>query len=279
MVQTQGEALLAGAVRHHGGVRGAMQRTWASRWLLWQWTRRDFIVQYRQSLLGLAWSVAQPLLLLALYGTVFAGVLKVKAPDGHYLLFALCGLAPWTFLSTAINRASYSLVGATTVIKQVYFPRAIVPLASTGVTTIDLAVSTCILLATELLSLGTIHPSTLALIPIYLGLLLLLAGFAVIISLIGALVRDIRFLIPLILQVGFIATPVMYPRTLVPHHYSWLYNVNPMSRIIDAIRSAVLFGRWPSAGLLGAIIGAGVVVLVLSLWYSAAVESRLPDLL
>jgi lipopolysaccharide transport system permease protein len=252
---------------------------WSTRWLLWQWTRRDFIVQYRQSLLGLAWAVVQPLLLLGLYGIIFARVLKVHATEGNYLVFALCGLSPWTFLSTALNRSSASLLGATAVIRQVYFPRAIVPLASIGMTTIDLLLSTAILLVTQLATAGTIHLSTLALVPIYLGLFLLMAGICIFVALIGALVRDVRFIIPLVIQIGFIATPIMYPRTLVPHHYAWLYNLNPIGQVINAVRSAVILGRWPSVALLGGIIGSGAVVLALGLWYADAVEDRLPDLL
>lgn len=252
---------------------------WSARWLLWQWIRRDFIVQYRQSLLGLAWSVVQPLLLLALYGVVFVKVLRVHPPQGSYLVFALCGLAPWGFVATALNRSSTSLLTSSTVIRQVYFPRVIVPLASTGVTTIDLALSTAILLIIQAVTAGQLHASTLALIPIYLGLLLLMAAVGIVVAMVAALVRDIRFVIPLLLQIGFIATPIMYPQGLVPHRYAWVYDLNPVGRIIGAVRSAVIVGHWPSAALLVSIVATGAVALGLAVCYGNAVEDRLPDLL
>lgn len=252
---------------------------WRARWLLLQWSKRDFTVQYRQSLLGVLWAVVQPLLLLALYGVIFEGVLGIRAPHGSYIVFALCGLTPWTFIASVIGRSSTSILNAYGIIRQVYFPRAIVPLASTGITVVDLAISTGILLLAQVITAGTLHVSTLALIPLYLGLILLMSGVSVFVALAGALVRDVRFLIPLILQIGFIATPIMYPSSRVPGRFGWLYNLNPVGRVIEAIRSAVIDGRWPSLPLLVGLVAAGALVLVASLWYSSAVEDRLPDLL
>ena len=261
------------------GQRSALTKVWETRWLLLRWTQRDFTVQYRQSLLGVVWALAQPLLLLVFYGFVFKGVLRINAPRGSYLVFALCGLAPWTFLSSVLNRSASSLIGATTVVRQVYFPRSIIPLAATGVTMIDLGLATVVLLAAQLATAGTIHLSTLALVPIYLGLVLLMAGISVFVALVGALVRDIRFVIPLAVQVGFIATPVMYPRSLVPHRYAWVYDLNPVARTIEAVRVSVIDGRWPSLGVLLGPLAVGLVVLAVALCYSASVEDRLPDLL
>ncbi|MGQ0615842.1 MAG: ABC transporter permease [Acidimicrobiia bacterium] len=257
----------------------ALGRAWSARWLLVQWVRRDFTVQYRQSLLGVTWALAQPLLLLASYGVVFSQVLGVQAPEGSYVVFALCGLVPWTFLATAVNRGVASLMSATHIIRQVYFPRCIVPLASTGVTVVDLALGTVVLLVAQLATAHTVHLATLALVPIYLSLTMLMAGVAVFLSLIGALVRDLRFVIPLLIQAGFIATPVMYPQSQVPDRFRWVYDYNPVARVIEAVRGAVIEGQWPSATLLVSVFAAAVAVLGLAIWYCGAVEDRLPDLL
>jgi lipopolysaccharide transport system permease protein len=260
--------------------RSALAKIWASRWLLLQWTRRDYTVQYRQSLLGLAWAVLQPLLLLLVYGVVFKGVLKVKIPPGtNYLVFALCGLVPFTFISNVVNRSAFSLLNATSVIRQVYFPRAIVPLSSACVTLVDLGVSMMILIVVELATKHTLPVTMLAVLPIEFGLFLLMGGIAVFIGMFGALIRDIRFVIPLLIQVAFIATPIMYPRSVAGHRYAWVYSYNPIAIMIDAIRTAVISDQWPSATLIIGLIAGGAAFLALALWYAASVEERLPDLL
>ena len=260
--------------------RSSLAGVWAFRWLLLQWSRRDFTVQYKQSLLGLLWAVAQPLMLLALYGVIFTAFLGVKPDRGSYAVFALCGLVPWTFISSAIGRSSGSILGGAALMRQVYFPRAIIPLASTGVTVIDLTIASVVLLGAQLVTDGTIHLSTVALIPIYLGLILFMSGVSIVVSVIGALVRDVRFLIPLALQVGFLATPIMYSqRGTVPGKYSWIYSVNPVARTIEAVRQAVIDGKWPSTYGMLLLVAVGAATLVVGLRYSAAVEERLPDLL
>lgn len=258
---------------------GPLRSLWAARWLLLQWVRRDFTVQYRQSALGPLWALVQPLSLLVVYGIVFRQVLNVRPPQGSYLAFALCGLVPWTFVASAVTRSVQSLANAAPIIKQVSFPRSVVPLAATGVTVVDLALGTVVLLATQLVANGRLHVATLSLVVIYLDLVLVLAAVSVVAALVGALVRDIRFLIPLVLQVGFIATPVMYPRSLVPSRFGWVYDLNPVGRVIEAVRAAVIEGRWPSPALLAGLTLGGVVLLVAALLYSAAIEDRLPDLL
>lgn len=252
---------------------------WRTRWLLWQWVRRDFTVQYRQSLLGAAWAVGQPLLLLLFYGTVFRHVLDLEAPAGSYAVFALCGIVPWTFMSSTILRSVSSLSNASHIIKQVYFPRAIVPLACVGVTLVDLGTATAVLLAATLASEGKLHLATLALLPLYLSLALFLSAIAVVTALIGALVRDVRFVVPLLLQLAFIATPVMYPSSLVPRRYTWLIDLNPLAWIIDSVRGAVVAGRWPSPLLVASLLLCGAALLALAIAYSASIEERLPDLL
>lgn len=251
---------------------------WTARWLTFAWTRRDFTVQYRQSALGLAWAVAQPLLLLAFYGVVFRQVLHVQQ-HGNYLVFALCGLAPWTFVSSTASRAVTALSSSVGIIKQVYFPRSIVALATTGVSTIDLLVSTFMLLAVQVVAVGRLHASTLALVPIYIGLTFMVAGAAVVLAILGGFVRDVRFTLPLAIQLGFIATPVMYPAGLVPKQLRWVVTLNPVAHVVASIRTAVIDGTWPSAVSLVAVVGTGVVVLAAALVYSATVEERLPDLL
>jgi len=265
--------------RHSEGRQGALNRVLEARWLLLQWVQRDFTVQYRQSVLGVVWAIVQPLMLLVFYGLVFNRVLGIEAPHGNYVVFALCGLVPWTFITSVLTRSIVSLASASYVIKQVYFPRSLIPLASTGVTTIDLLLGTAVLIGAQVVANGELHIATLALIPIFLCVLLLMAAVGVVAAVLGAFVRDLRFVLPLLIQVGFIATPVMYPRSQVPARYAWVYDANPIGRVIEAVRACVIEGRWPSFGLLAGLFVLGVLSLVVALAYSSAVEDRLPDLL
>jgi len=258
---------------------GALSSLWAARWLLAQWVRRDFTVQYRQSALGPLWAIVQPLSLLVVYGIVFRQVLDVRPPGGSYLVFALCGLVPWTFVASASSRSVQSLANAAPIIKQVSFPRSVVPLAATGVTVVDLVLGTVVLLGTQVVANGRLHLATLSLVIVYADLILVLAALSVIGALVGALVRDVRFLIPLVLQVGFIATPVMYPASLVPPRFAWAYDLNPIGRVIEAVRAAVIDGRWPSPALLSGLTLAGALLLLAAIHYSSSIEDRLPDLL
>ncbi len=257
----------------------ALPAVWMSRWLLLQWVKRDFVVRYRQSALGLAWSVLQPALLLAVYGVVFVKVLHVRPQQGSYLVFAYCGLAPWAFFSNAVSWSMPSLANAAPVIRQVYFPRAVIPLAACGVVVVDLGLSTAILLILQVVTSGHLYLATLALIPLYAALVLGTAALAVVASLFGAFVRDIRFALPLLLQLLFIATPIMYPRTEVHGRWSWVFTYNPMAQLVGALRAAVAGGRWPGAGVTAAAVAACLVALVAAVGYSATVEDRLPDLL
>jgi ABC-type polysaccharide/polyol phosphate export permease len=256
------------------------RQLWQSRWLFLQWVQRDFIVRYRQSILGVAWAVIQPALLLVVYGLVFTKVLHIRSPRGSYLVFAYCGLAPWTFLSNAVTWGIQSLITNSSVIKQVYFPRSVIPLAAGGVVVLDLLVGTGVLLILQLVTAHAVHLSTFALFPIYIGLLLLVEGVVVFAGIFAAFVRDIRFVVPLLLQIIFIATPIMYPQSQAQGSIAKLvFSSNPLARVIAASRQAVIYGRWPSLGLMGGLIGAGFVVLSVSLVYSHAIEDRLPDLL
>jgi ABC-type polysaccharide/polyol phosphate export permease len=247
--------------------------------LLLQWIRRDFLVRYRQSALGVGWALLQPALLLLFYGFVFVNVLHVRVPGANYAVFAYCGLAPWTFISNALLWGTNSLAASAGVIKQVYFPREIVPLAAGGVMVVDLCISTVVLLVLQLCVQGGLHLAVLGLIPLFAALVLVVEGVVVFFAVFGALVRDLRFVIPLLIQVGFVATPVMYPTSQGGHKWSAFYSLNPLTHVIGAVRQAVLYGHWPSGILLLASFGIGVGVLVAASLYCGSIEGRLPDLL
>ena len=250
-----------------------------SAWLLAQWMRRDYIVRYRQSLLGLAWAVLQPLVLLAIYGLVFVHVLHVAVPKVPYVVFAYCGLTPWSFVASSVAMGVQSVLAAQPIITKVWFPREIVPLAAVGVSLIDLGISTMILLVLAA-AFGTgLHVAMLALVPLYLGLVLLISGIVVAASAFTVFVRDIRQAVPLLLQAAFIGTPIMYPVSRASGTVHRLITLNPIAVTIAGIRRAVIDGQWPSAATLLVPILIGAVVLAVALAYFRSVEQRFPDVM
>lgn len=266
-------------VARGGRSRSPLPSLWNARWLYLQWVRRDFTVRYRQSLLGAAWAVLQPALLLGVYGFVFVEILGVRAPHGSYISFAFSGLVPWTFLSNSVSWSMPSLQNASGIIRQVYFPRVLIPLAACGVVVVDLALSTAILLGVQLATTGRLYLSTLALVPLYLVLVLATAALSNVAAVLGAFIRDVRFALPLVLQLVFIATPIMYPASRVGSRYSWVVRANPLARLVEAVRGAVTAGRWPSVTMTAAALGASGLALLCTVYYCSAVEDRLPDLL
>jgi lipopolysaccharide transport system permease protein len=244
--------------------------------LLLQWARRDFRVRYRQSILGPAWSVIQPTALLAFYGVLFVQALHVRPDRGPYVLFAWCGLTTWVLFSTSLITGTSSLVVAQPLITKVYFPREVVPLASVLVSVIDLAIATLILVVLAAATVG-LGPTLLALVPIYISLIMFTAAVTTFAATFAAFARDIQHALPLVLQVAFIATPVMYPPRVVPAHFAWVYRFNPIAILIEQVRRCVIDQRWPALTTLGLDVAVAFVGLTVAVAYVRSVEHRLPD--
>jgi lipopolysaccharide transport system permease protein len=255
---------------------GLFVRIYRVRWLLLQWARRDFRVRYRQSVLGPAWSVIQPTVLLAFYGVLFVQALHVRPDRGPYVLFAWCGLTTWVLISTSLITGTPSLVISQPLITKVYFPREVVPFAAVLVSAFDLAIATVILVVLTGVTVG-LSSSMLALVPIYLSLIMFTAAVTTFAATFAAFARDIQHALPLVLQVAFIATPVMYPSKLVPARFAWVFRFNPIAVLIEQVRTCVIDQRWPPASTLGLDVVVGVLALIVAVAYVRSVEHRLPD--
>ena len=248
------------------------------RWLLVQWARRDFNVRYRQSALGPLWALVQPTVLLAFYGLLLVRALGVTADRGPYLLFAWCGLSSWTFVVSAISGGASSLVNAQALLSKVYFPRETVPLAAVLVAGVDLLISSAVLVVLALVLGVGIAPSALALVPIYASLMMIVGGVATFAATLAVFARDVLQALPLVLQVAFIATPVMYPSNIIPGHLSWVHRWNPIAQLIEQVRIVVLDGQWPSLASLGGYFLLGAAALTIAILHLRSIEHRLPDI-
>lgn len=247
--------------------------------LLLVWARREFRIRYRQSGLGLLWSVIQPLSTLAIYGAVLSGVLHVSSEGFPYISFAYAGLVPWAFTSTAIAASIPSLMNSGAVVGKVYFPREVIPLATVGASVVDLGITTAIFLV--ILGVQGVGYSIhlIALVPIFVMLILWVAVVAIFGSVLTVFMRDLRYAVGLILQLLFFATPIMYPPTLLHGSVSVVSKLNPLAVAVTAVRSAALAKHWPDWSAIGVfgLIALGLYFLVIS--YVRSVEPRIVDVL
>ena len=251
---------------------------WAYRELLFFLTWRDVKVRYKQTALGAAWAILQPLFMMIIF-TIFFGRLAGVASAGiPYPLFALAGLVPWTFFSNAITASGNSLVGSANLITKVYFPRLIVPAAAMLAGLVDF------LLAFMMLVLLMIYYRVALTIQIlFLPVLVLLTalfslGVGTWMSALNVKYRDVRFALPFLIQLWLFVSSVIVPSTSLPQKWRWLLRLNPMSGIIEGYRSA-LFGLpfdWPAIGIASALT---IVVLLYAIYAFGRVERSFADII
>jgi lipopolysaccharide transport system permease protein len=263
-------------IRPDAGSSGGLREMWAYRELLWFLAWRDIQLRYRQTALGVAWAVIQPLFTMLLF-TLFFGTLAAVPSDGvPYPLFAYAGLLAWTFFANAVTAAGNSLVGSAHLITKVYFPRLIVPTAAVLAGLVDFAVAS--VLFAGLAIYYRIAPSWwILLLPVLVLLLLLLAlAVGLWMAALNVRYRDVRHALPFAIQLCLFATPVIYPASLVPERWRWIPALNPMSGLIEAFR-AVLFGRTPNWNTLSVAVVVTLGLLVLSVGYFRRQESDFAD--
>jgi lipopolysaccharide transport system permease protein len=224
---------------------------WRYRELLLALVLRDIKVRYKQTVLGLAWAVIQPVFLMIIFSVVFGRMSGMPSDGTPYPLFVYAGLVPWTFFSNAINSSGNSLVGNSSLITKVYFPRMIIPLASVVSGLLDFAISFA-LLVLLIAYYGGGFSVSLFMLPVFIVLTVIMAaGIGLWMSALNVKYRDIRYALPFLIQIGIFLTPVIYPISMVPEKWRWILKFNPMTGIIEGYRSAI-FGLpfdWPAIGI------------------------------
>jgi lipopolysaccharide transport system permease protein len=256
---------------------------WSYRELLWFLALRDIKLRYKQTALGVAWAVIQPLFTVAVFSIFFGALAKVPSDGLPFPLFVLTALLPWQLFSYALTQSSNSLVAEQRVITKVYFPRLVVPLASVLSGLVDFAV-------TFVLVLGMIGWYAWTGQPVALTWALLAVPILVLFALATALAvglwlaalnvqyRDVRYAIPFLAQLWLFATPVVYSSTLVPEAWRPLYGLNPMAGVVESFRWALLGSGavdWPMLGVSAAVV---LLLLVSGLYYFRRLERTFADL-
>ena len=215
--------------------------------LLWLWIAREIRIRYKQSLLGIAWAILQPLALTVVFTVVFSKLVRVDTGGVPYPIFAYAALVPWTFFQTSIIFGVPSLINNLNLVTKVYFPREVLPLASMGAALLDFIIAFSILVV--MLALYGVWPGVHALwlMPLLAIQLILPTGVILLGSALIVFFRDVRFVIPLVTQVWMYATPIVYPVEMVPENLQPLYFLNPMAGIVDGYRRALIMGEAPRA--------------------------------
>jgi len=243
------------------------------------WALREIKVRYKQSVLGAAWAILQPLALMIVLTVVFSFFARVPTDGVPYPIFSYTALLPWTFLSTSIAFAVPSMINNMNLVSKIYFPREILPLGSLIAACLDFLIAAFVFLG--LLVFYRVPASlNLLWVPLLLAIqIALTSGIVLFLSALIVSFRDLRFVVPLGVQIWMYASPVIYPTSLVPERFRSLYMLNPMTGLIDSYRSVVLYGDAPNLPDLipSALISASL--LVTAYMYFKRSEVRFADII
>jgi lipopolysaccharide transport system permease protein len=250
---------------------------WAYRELLYFFVWRDIKVRYKQTLIGAGWAVLQPLLAMTVFTLIFGMLAKIPSDGLPYPVFYFCALLPWMYFAGALATATNTIVDHQRVITKVFFPRALLPVSAVLAGLLDLAIGFVLLLG-MLAYYGMVPTIHLALLPLFVLLALATAlGVGLWLSALNALYRDVRYVVPFVVQIWMFASPVVYPASLVPAEWRWLYGLNPMAGVIEGFRWAVTgSGEAPGATLLASSL-AVLLLLFGGLFYFQRMESKIAD--
>ena len=255
-----------------------LKELWAYRELLYFLTWRDIKVRYKQTVLGAAWAILQPVLTMIVFSVVFGRFGKIPSDGRPYPIFAFVALLPWQLFDYALNHSSQSLVTEARLITKVYFPRLIIPIASVLAGLVDFAIAFGVLL---LLFLA--YGVTLTWNILWLPLFLLLAiGSALAVGLwlsaLNVVYRDVRYTVPFLAQLWMFLSPVAYPSSLIPPSWQWLYGLNPMVGVIEGFRWALL-GSSPPAATMAISVLLTALFCIGGLYYFRSMERQFADLI
>ena len=223
--------------------------------------KKDIGGKYKHSFLGVLWSFVNPLLQIAVYAIIFPLIMRNSIEN--YTVFMICGLIPWTYFSTVLNRASFVMIENGNIIKKVYFPREILQLSLVTSETVNFLISCVLILAFVLITGMGISIYVLAFPIVLIAQYIMLAGLSLIFSSITVYFRDLQHFIGVILQLFFYATPIVYSVETIPEEFRWILNFNPMTYIIDGYRAIFYEKTMPDIPTLGIIIAISIGVTVI----------------
>lgn len=252
---------------------------WEFRELLYFLVWRDVKVRYKQTIIGGTWAILQPLLTMAIFTLIFGHFAKIPSDGLPYSIFTYTALLPWNYFSQAISRSANSLVGDSNLVRKVYFPRLVIPLASVTAPLIDFLVSFLVLLA-MMFWFGIALRWTVLALPLFLLLALMTAlAVGLWLSPLNVRYRDIGHTIPFLTQFWLFASPVAYPLSLVPEKWRLLYGLNPMTGVIEGFRWALLGKEGPDFGVMAISVIVVLTLLLTGIVFFGRMERTFADVI
>lgn len=251
---------------------------WGYRELLQFMIWRDIKVRYKQTVLGAVWAILQPLMTMIVFSLFFGRLAKVPSDGIPYPVFAFAALVPWTFFSTGLGQAANSLVGSANLIKKVYFPRLSIPIATVLAGIVDLGLSFLVLIV--MMAYYGIAPTiNVVWLPLFILLALITAlGVGLWLSALNVQFRDVRYVVPFLMQFWLFATPIAYSSSLLHDPWRTIYGLNPMVGVVEGFRWALLGSPISPGPQLIASSVAAVTILVTGAYYFRWMEKTFADI-
>ncbi len=262
----------------HGWVSLRLRELWEYRELLYFLTWRDIKIRYKQTALGAAWAIIQPLFTMVVFSLFFGKLAKVPSDGIPYPIFCYAALVPWTFFANGLTQSSNSLVGSSNLLTKVYFPRLTIPLATVFSGVVDFLLAFGILL---LMMVFYDVPITLKILwfPLFLSLALVTSlGVGLWLSALNVQYRDVRYVVPFITQFWMLATPIAYPTSLLNDPWRTIYGLNPMAGVVEGFRWALLGSRISVGPLLIVSSAAALIILIGGAFYFRKMEKTFADI-
>jgi lipopolysaccharide transport system permease protein len=250
---------------------------WEYRELLYFFVWRDIKIRYKQTAIGAAWAVLQPLLTMIVFTLFFGKLAHIPSEGLPYPIFYYSALLPWMYFAASLQNATNTIVENQRVITKVYFPRLALPLSSVLSGLVDFGVSFLMFVA-MMVYYGVRPSATVVWFPAFLLLALLTAlGVGLWLSALNAIYRDVRYVVPFLVQFWMFASPVAYPSSLVPEKWRWLYGLNPMAGVIEGFRWSLAGRGQPPGRLLLVSVGVVAIVLLSGVSYFQRMETTIAD--
>lgn len=250
---------------------------WAYRELLYIFTWRDVKLRYKQTALGAAWAIIQPLFAMVIFTVIFGGFAKIPSEGVPYPLFSLAALLPWTLFAEGLSRSTLSMVQNQNILTKVYFPRLIMPLSGILSPLVDFCVSFSILVV-MMAYYGFMPTVNVIFLPLFILFAVLTSlSVGIWLSALNVMYRDFQYTVPFLVQIWLYASPVVYPSSLLPEKWQVLYGLNPMAGVIEGFRWALL-GTNPPGAMMGVSLAVVLALLIAGIFYFRRVEQYYADI-